>query len=338
MCSYKIISKQVYSVGNYSIVPIRMKDRYDIMNWRNEQMYHLRQNIPITKDDQDRYFENVVCSLFDQDNPNQILFSYLKADKCIGYGGLVHINWIDRNAEISFIMDTKLEKDCFVFHWTIFLMLIERVAYIELNLNKIYTYAFDLRVHLYKALHHAGYIREAVLKDHCYNSERFVDVVIYSKISNRLTIRNANISDIEQTFKWLNDSYIRKYSFTKEKIDFESHKRWFLDKINNDQCEYYILETNTIRLGSIRFDHDKEGLYIINFLIDPAFSGKGLGQTILKEGVNRLILMRDDVRVVYGLVHIDNIASVKIFQKLNYLQVNHKPDILKFIKEFKNEN
>ena len=73
-------------------------------------MYHLRQDKPLTEEDQEAYFLNVVAKLFEQERPNQLLFSFLDGDKCIGYGGLVHINWIDKNAEISFIMNTSLEK------------------------------------------------------------------------------------------------------------------------------------------------------------------------------------------------------------------------------------
>ncbi len=329
---YKILTRQTISAGNYSIVPIRMEDRYYIMRWRNEQMYHLRQNKPLTKEEQDRYFEDVVSKLFNQDKPDQILFSYLEGEKCIGYGGLVHINWIDRNAEISFLIATSLENEGFEKHWTTFLMLIEGVAFKKLNLHKIYTYAFDIREHLYKTLYNTGYNREAVLKEHGLIDGKFVNVIIHSKISNSLILRNANDFDVEQTFIWVNDPIIRKYSFSKEKVDFHNHKRWFLEKIKSDQCEYYVLETNSIKLGSIRFDREQEGNYLISFLIDPAFSGKGLGTTILQLGVDRLISVRDDVKVVYGLVHIDNIASVKIFEKLNYTQKAYKPNIFMFQK------
>jgi RimJ/RimL family protein N-acetyltransferase len=53
---YKCLDKQVFSKENYSIVPIRMEDRYAIMQWRNEQIYHLRQNKLLTKEEQDVYF------------------------------------------------------------------------------------------------------------------------------------------------------------------------------------------------------------------------------------------------------------------------------------------
>jgi RimJ/RimL family protein N-acetyltransferase len=164
---YKALNKQVFTSGDYSLVPIRMEDRYDIMKWRNEQLYHLRQSTPLTKHDQDRYFNTVVQELFIKERPEQLIFSYLEGDKCIGYGGLVHINWINKNAEVSFIMSTQLENNEFHKHWGIYLDLLNQIAFNELKLHKIYTYAFDLRPHLYEALEANGFVRELVLKEHC---------------------------------------------------------------------------------------------------------------------------------------------------------------------------
>tara|TARA_B110000027_G_scaffold18636_1_gene19438 strand:- start:3455 stop:3760 length:306 start_codon:yes stop_codon:yes gene_type:complete len=64
--------------------------------------------------DQDLYFDTVVAQLFEQAHPNQLLFSYLDPNQvCIGYGELVHINWRDQYAKLSFIMATDLEKEHF---------------------------------------------------------------------------------------------------------------------------------------------------------------------------------------------------------------------------------
>lgn len=184
MQAYKCLKKQVYSADGYSIVPIRNEDRLLIMKWRNEQIYHLRQNKPLTEDDQNNYFDNVVGSLFEQEEPNQILFSYMHGNTCIGYGGLVHISWKDRNAEVSFIMNTELEKKDFHSHWTRYLRLIEQVSFNELNLHKIYTYAFDLRPHLYKALESSGFLREAILKEHSIINGAYYDVIIHCKLNS----------------------------------------------------------------------------------------------------------------------------------------------------------
>jgi RimJ/RimL family protein N-acetyltransferase len=185
MNTYKVLGKNNFTKNIYSIVPIRFEDRYDIMHWRNEQLYHLRQNKPLTKQDQEDYFENTVSKLFAHEQPNQILFSFLENDICIGYGGLVHINWIDKNAEISFIMNTSLEKDYFEIHWKTYLQLIEKVAFEEIKLHKIYTYAFDLRPRLYNALEQCGFCKEAVLKEHCYFDKTFKDVIIHSRINQK---------------------------------------------------------------------------------------------------------------------------------------------------------
>jgi RimJ/RimL family protein N-acetyltransferase len=179
---YKCLQKQSFSLRRYSIVPIRMEDRFEIMKWRNEQIYHLRQDKPLTEEDQNRYFNTVVKKLFDEERPTQLLFSYIEDNKCIGYGGLVHINWVDKNAEISFIMETSLEKEFFQFHWTKYLKLIEVLAFQELSLHKIFVFAFDLRPHLYKAIENAGFVKEAVLKEHCLFQGEYKDVIIHSKV------------------------------------------------------------------------------------------------------------------------------------------------------------
>ncbi len=183
MKTYKILEKQVYTHKNYKLIPIRYEDRFDIMKWRNEQIYHLRQNKLLNLNDQDNYFNEIISVLFDQEHPNQILFSFLEKDIFVAYGGLVHINWKDKNAEISFVIDTDLEKNKFEKYWSIFLKLIEEVAFVYMNFHKLFVYAFDLRPNLYKVLEVNNYIKEAVLKEHCFYNKKFIDVIIHSKIN-----------------------------------------------------------------------------------------------------------------------------------------------------------
>ncbi len=183
--SYFCLNRQVFTSGEYSIVPIRSEDRYLIMNWRNEQLYHLRQTNQLTKGEQDYYFDTTISGLFQQEKPDQILFSFLKNNECIGYGGLVHINWRDKNAEISFLMDTILEHKYFQVIWRKFLFLIEGIVFDELAFHKAYVYAFDLRPHLYEVLLASGYFFDARLKDHCKFQDRYADVVIHSKLYYR---------------------------------------------------------------------------------------------------------------------------------------------------------
>ena len=180
---YKALKKQEFKSGDYCLTPIRHEDRFKIMEWRNEQIYHLRQPEPLTEQVQNAYFDNVVASLFEQEKPDQLLFSFLNKDQLVAYGGLVHINWGDRNAEVSFVMNTRLEKEDFSKNWSEYLYLVEKVAFNELKFKKLYVYAFDLRPRLYSTLEANSYFFDARLKDHCFIDCEFKDVVIYSKLN-----------------------------------------------------------------------------------------------------------------------------------------------------------
>mgnify|MGYP003706225033 CR=1 FL=1 len=104
MRAYKCLNQQVFLSGEYKLVPLRHGDRHDIMRWRNEQIYHLRQSELLTRNKQDAYFNTTIAPLFNKEKPMQILFSFLYRGDLVGYGGLVHINYVDRNAEISFVI------------------------------------------------------------------------------------------------------------------------------------------------------------------------------------------------------------------------------------------
>lgn len=179
--AYDCLTVQEFTFGDYSIVPIRYKDRLNILEWRNEQMYHLRQLKPLTEADQEEYFTNIISRNFEQSEPEQLLFSLLYNKKCIGYGGLVHINWEKKEGEISFIMQTKLEISQFSSNWSIFLNLLEKVAFDNLNFNRISTFAYDLRPHLYPVLEKAEYIKKEVLKNEYLYNGKWLDVIIHEK-------------------------------------------------------------------------------------------------------------------------------------------------------------
>jgi len=178
---YRCLSGKKYFEKDIQLEPIRFEDRLQIMKWRNEQIYHLRQSEILNINVQNKYFEEVVSKLFDLEKPSQILFSLIHKDECVGYGGLVHIDWVDKRGEISFIMNTELEETKFDFYWSTYLRLIEKVAFIDLKFHKIYTHAFDLRPHLYEILEQCGYTQEAKLKEHCLFDNKYIDVLIHSK-------------------------------------------------------------------------------------------------------------------------------------------------------------
>ena len=327
MKNYNCLNNSIFRNESYSLVPLRFEDRRDIMKWRNEQIYHLRQNKILSEEDQDNYFNNVVAKLFDQSQPNQILFSYLENDVCIGYGGLVHINWIDENAEISFVMNTELEKNNFQKHWNIYLGLIEKVAFIELKFHKIYTHAFDLRPKLYVALEASGYMESVRLTEHCLFNNKFIDVVIHSKFNNKiiinknnLNLKEADIQDAELLYNWANEINVRVISINQEPIIWENHLKWFTKKLNDSETKFLILTSEGNLLGQIRIDLI-DSYWNIDYSIDNEFRGEGLGKEIV-----RLLINKFESYKFKATVKKTNKASINVFVNLGFKEVQIEND------------
>jgi len=326
MRAYKCLQKQIFQSSGFSLVPLRDEDKYEIMRWRNEQIYHLRQAYPLTEEKQDLYFNNTVIKLFEEEKPEQVLFSYLENNICLGYGGLVHINWQDKNAEISFIIKTELEKDFFEFHWKKYLSLIEEVAFSELKLHKIFTYAYDLRPKLYKAVENAGYIPEARLTEHSLFEKRYIDVVIHSKINPMVTYREANAGDILLYFDWANDEEVRKNSFNQQEIEFGQHKKWFDNKLNDPDCVMLVATMNAKEAGQIRFEKGVNNAFVINFSVEKNFRGKGVGSNLLKEGSKEFFKIKPMITRVTGKVKKENFSSKKSFLNAGFTLAKDEED------------
>ena len=331
MPKYICLQHQEQHLGDYSIVPLRYEDRFSIMKWRNEQIYHLRQARPLTADDQQRYFDNVVSKLFDNPKPDQILFSYLEKGICIGYGGLVHINWIDRNGEISFIMATQLEAEHFTEHWSNYLTMLKAVAFDDLGLHKIYTYAFDLRPHLYTMLEANGYKREATLKEHCLFNGEYKDVVLHSLWNDRYEVINYVDCTREQNLDILalrNRDDVRSWMVNPEVIPEENHFKFVESLKGNPNRIYYAIYKNGMLVGTYNLTNEGEGIWERGIIANP--STQGTGQT---EKWERQILssLPSEIKAVSAKVKQDNLRSIKYHDKLGYKEQTRDNEYIFYI-------
>ena len=331
MPKYICLQHQEQNLGDYSIVPLRYEDRFSIMKWRNEQIYHLRQARPLTEDDQQRYFDNVVSKLYDNPKPDQILFSYLEKGVCIGYGGLVHINWIDRNGEISFIMNTHLEAEHFAEHWSNYLTMLKAVAFDDLGLHKIYTYAFDLRPHLYTMLEANGYKREATLKEHCLFNGEYKDVVLHALWNDCYEVINYVDCTKEQNLDILalrNRDDVRSWMVNPEVIPQENHLKYVESLKGNPNRLYYAIYKNGQLMGTYNLTYEGDGVWERGIIANP--STQGTGQT---EKWERQILSSfpSEIKAVSAKVKQDNLRSIKYHEKLGYKEQSRDNEYIYYI-------
>jgi RimJ/RimL family protein N-acetyltransferase len=337
--TYDVLNQQTFSNGKWSIVPIRMEDRHVIREWRNEQMFHLRQSKFLSKEDQDHYFNTTVKDLFSQEKPNQILFSYLENDEFIGYGGLVHINWIDKNAEVSFLTKTDVKGTAYETSMVNFMGLLDKVTFKELDFHKLFTYAFDVRPEIYETLEKSGFHKETTLKEHCHFDGKFIDVLIHSKFnpqhklsfnkqikySDMLTFRFALPNDSDLYFQWTNDALVRKNSLNTNDIKLEDHKKWFANKIANpDVLMYVFLDSENQPVGQVVIELKNDWI-ILGQSVAKAHRGKKYSSELLTKSTNDYIEKFPE-RTIVSVVKSTNIPSLKmsVNSGFNVLDKNNK--------------
>lgn len=327
--TYACLHRQEFHLGAYSLVPLRYEDRFAIMRWRNQQIYHLRQVRPLTEEDQQKYFDTVVARLYAQERPEQVLFSYLENGRCIGYGGLVHINWTDRVAEVSFIMDTALEADGFALHWTNYLTMLREVAFGDLQLHKIFTYAFDLRPHLYPVLEAAGFVREATLKEHCLFEGQYKDVVIHSLIAYKIVnYVDCSKERLLEILALRNRDDIRCRMVNPAPISEQDHLAFVERLKGHPDRMYYAVYKGDVLVGTYNLSREGDGVWERGIIAAPETQGKG--ETALWE---RQIIasLPAEVKALSAKVKADNLRSIRYHEKMGFREQSRDREYIYYL-------
>lgn len=131
-----------------------------------------------------------------------------------------------------------------------------------------------------------------------------------------LKLRNAIFDDYRILFEWVNDKDVRKSSFNTQKISMKEHITWLKKKLNDNRCSIFIIYNEcNIPIGQIRIDFE-ESIGEIDYSIDYKFRGNGFGYKILE-----LIKKRFENIDLIGRVKLDNISSIKSFEKAGYIKI-----------------
>lgn len=128
-------------------------------------------------------------------------------------------------------------------------------------------------------------------------------------IEEKLQIRKATLDDTYSVYLLANDDVVRRNSFSQEKIELESHKRWFSGKLNSDNCLFYIAVVNDDFAGHAHLDYDAQSdSWEISIYISSKYRGMHLGKTFLEK-----IIAQNREKRIFSFVKVENIASNKLF-------------------------
>tara|TARA_B110000879_G_scaffold66397_1_gene93045 strand:- start:36 stop:629 length:594 start_codon:yes stop_codon:yes gene_type:complete len=183
---YKPLKNHIFTNGKFSLRTIGDLDIEKIRVWRNAQINILRQPKPISRSEQAKYFDKSVWPQMKLDYPNNILLAFEYDGVLIGYGGLVHISWIDLRSEISFLLNPEHVEDDEVYkiYFSEFLDLIKSISYSILGFNRLFTETFEFRALHISVLESKGFILEGVMLKHIIFDGKSINSLIHGCIKN----------------------------------------------------------------------------------------------------------------------------------------------------------
>jgi len=183
---YKALRYPEFIYKGLSIRSIDPGDIEAIRCWRNAQMDVLRQAAEISAVEQIAYFKTHVWPEKITDTPRQILFVLEQENILVGYGGLVNVDWGSRRAEVSFLLDDKLEENSEIRSaiFESFLKLMQIVGFDELKLDRLFTETYAIRTRHINTLEAAGFVLEGILRQHVTINGQKVNSLIHGMIES----------------------------------------------------------------------------------------------------------------------------------------------------------
>jgi RimJ/RimL family protein N-acetyltransferase len=173
-------------VGDVVLRALLKDDIEYIRQWRNAQTTVLRQVEQISPEQQQKYFAEKIWPDKSKLYPKQVLLAIEHRGILIGYGGLVHIVWRDRRAEVSFLLspakesETENRREIF----TIFLSLIEELAFKDFGLLRLSTETYSHRKAHIRTLQSAGFQVEGCLRAHSIIDGQPVDSLLHAMLAS----------------------------------------------------------------------------------------------------------------------------------------------------------
>jgi RimJ/RimL family protein N-acetyltransferase len=167
--------------GGFWVETVQAGHIQAIRTWRNAQLDILRQPAPISPKEQEAYFATQIWPSLASPQPTNILLAFHEGERLIGYGGLVHIAWEHRRAEVSFLLDPQAATpaEAYACRFVAFLGLMKKLAFDELGFERLFTETYALRTDHIAVLEAAGFRREGVLRNHVRIDGRGIDSLMH---------------------------------------------------------------------------------------------------------------------------------------------------------------
>lgn len=127
-----------------------------------------------------------------------------------------------------------------------------------------------------------------------------------------IRLRNAEENDAHLLFQWRNDPTTSANSLNQNPVLWDEHEAWFKRSLKSPDRHIMIGMIGEERpVGMIRFDKLIDG-YEIGISIDPYLRCRGMGRSLLKEGIGFVTETMEN-STLFATIRGENVASLIIF-------------------------
>ncbi|SIO49123.1 UDP-2,4-diacetamido-2,4,6-trideoxy-beta-L-altropyranose hydrolase [Chitinophaga niabensis] len=151
------------------------------------------------------------------------------------------------------------------------------------------------------------------------SKERFIR--LFSRLAEEkyYQLRAAATADKDVLFNWVNEEEVRKNSLNSNPVSYDVHIQWFQKKLEAKDTKIFLMEKDQVPVGQIRIDlEENSGTALIDYSIDKAFRGKGLGLTIIRSLIIHLGGIEHNIKYLKAVVKKENTPSAQVFEILNF--------------------
>jgi len=131
-------------------------------------------------------------------------------------------------------------------------------------------------------------------------------------------------------FRWANDTTTRAHAFQPQEIKYDTHQKWFADKLNAKNSVIYIYCQDDVPIAQARIDMDGH-FGLISCSVECAYRMQGLGGTLLELLESAVASELPQVKTLVAQVKYANIASQRKFEQGMYEQCE-KEDYIEYKK------
>ena len=136
-------------------------------------------------------------------------------------------------------------------------------------------------------------------------------------VDMEFSIRKATNDDVEMYLNWANQSDVRLNAINSDPIIPENHRNWFASRVQSETTKLFVGLWKGIPVGQIRFELYNQA-WEIDYSVDANHRNMGIGELLIRKGMQELLLEIGENLLVTGLVKQNNLASIEVFKKLYF--------------------